>query len=91
MYVDGIIITGPNSSTVSSIILSLANRFSLKDLGNLSYFLGVEVLPHSIGLFLSQSKYILDILTKANMSDCKPASTPSTTSVHLYPIDGTPI
>ncbi|KAL4565872.1 hypothetical protein LXL04_029978 [Taraxacum kok-saghyz] len=91
VYVDDIIITGPNSTDVSSFITSLANRFSLKDLGNLSYFLGVEVLPHPDGLFLSQSKYILDLLTKAKMSDCKPASTPLTPSVHLNTTDGTPL
>lgn len=46
-YVDDIIITGPNSSLISSFINSLANKFSLKNLGNLSYFLGIEVLHHS--------------------------------------------
>lgn len=91
MFVDDIIITGPNSSTVSTCITSLANRLSLKDLGTLSYFLGIEVLSHSNGLFLSQTKYILDILTKANMSHCKPASTPSTNSIHLNTTDGKPI
>lgn len=91
VYVDDINIIGPNYSSVSSFINSLANRFSLKDLGTLSYFLGVEVLPHSDGLFLSQSKYILDLLTKANMSDCKPASTPLTTSFHLTNNEGTPL
>ncbi|KAI3701690.1 hypothetical protein L6452_26950 [Arctium lappa] len=89
-YVDDIIITGPNPSKVSSFITSLATRFSLKDLGNLSYFHGVEVLPHSNGLFLSQAKYILDLLHRANMSDCKSASTPSTTSPHPT-TDGTPL
>lgn len=91
VYVDDIIITGPNSHLINSFITSLAKRFSLKDLGNLSYFLGVEVLPHTNGLFLSQSKYIHDLLTKANMSDCKPASTPMTTSNHLTTTDGTPL
>ncbi|KAL6505058.1 hypothetical protein OROGR_024875 [Orobanche gracilis] len=91
VYVDDIIITGPNRSTVSSFITALANRFSLKDLGNLSYFLGIEVLPHSDGLFLSQAKYILDILNRANMSDCKPASTPSTPSLHLTTTEGSPL
>lgn len=91
MFVDDIIITGPNSSTVCTFITSLANRLSLKDLDTLSYFPGTEVLSHSDGLFLSQTKYILDILTKANMSHCKPASNPSTTSTHLNTTDGKPI
>ena len=91
VYVDDIIITDPNSSYISSFITTLVNRFSLKDLGNLSYFLGIEVQPHSNGLFLSQAKYILDLLHKANMSDYKLTSTPMSTSVHLTANDGTPL
>lgn len=91
VYVDGIIIIGPNSSHISSFITSLSNRFSLKDLGTLSYFLGVEVLPHSDGLFLSQTKYILDLLTKSNMDDCKPTTTPMSSSLQLTINDGKPI
>ncbi|KAD2804230.1 hypothetical protein E3N88_37607 [Mikania micrantha] len=91
VYVDDIIITGPDTTLVSSFTTSLSNRFSLKDLGTLSYFLGVEVLPHHDGLFLSQAKYILDVLTKASMTDCKPASTPMSPSATLSNTVGTPI
>lgn len=58
-------------------------------MGNLSYFLGVEVLPYSQGIFLSQSKYVSDILQRANMTGCKPCSTPLSTS--LQQLDGSPI
>ncbi|KAD7117348.1 hypothetical protein E3N88_04616 [Mikania micrantha] len=91
VYIDDIIITDPSTSLITSFSSSLSNRFSLKDLGSLSYFLGVEILPHQHGLFMSQSKYILDILTKANMTDCKSASTPMTTSETLNTTDGTPL
>lgn len=64
VYVDDIIITGPSIQSLDKFISMLADRFSLKDLGTLSYFLGVECIPHSQGLFLSQSKYIHNILTK---------------------------
>lgn len=40
------------------------------------YFLGVEVLSHADGLFLSQRKYIADLLHKTHMTEAKPASTP---------------
>ncbi|KAD6796073.1 hypothetical protein E3N88_06969 [Mikania micrantha] len=50
---------------------------------------GVEVLPNNLGLLLSQSKYISDLLTRAQMSDCKPASSPMSLSAHLNPLDGT--
>ncbi|KAK1408451.1 hypothetical protein QVD17_40235 [Tagetes erecta] len=91
VYVDDIIITGPNSTLVETFINSLANRFSLKDLGTLSYFLGVEVIPHTDGLFLSQGKYILDLLNRANMSDSKPVTTPMSTSEPPTKLDGTPL
>ncbi|KAI3503107.1 hypothetical protein L1887_31543 [Cichorium endivia] len=91
----------PNSSRQSLILLFLLITLALhpftslqtllKDLGNLSYFLGVEVLHHSAGLFLSQSKYILDLLHKANMSDCKPTTTLLSSSIQLTINDGKPI
>jgi len=52
-YVDDIILTGNNADLVSQFVTRLAQRFSLKDLGNLSYFLGVEVVPHPSGILLS--------------------------------------
>ena len=76
MYVDAIIITGPNATNLDSFVKTLANRFSLKDLGTLSYFLGVEVTPTPNGLFLSQRKYIMDLLKRFNMQNAKPTSTP---------------
>lgn len=80
VYVDDIIVTGPSPSHIQSFITTLATKFSLKDLGSLSYFLGVEVLPHPKRILLSQSKYILDILSRTNMAECKPISTPITCS-----------
>ena len=53
-YVDDIINTGNVPSIVQHFITLLSRHFSLKDMGPLTYFLGVEVLPHHIGLILSQ-------------------------------------
>lgn len=79
VYVDDIIVTSNNNQFLEAFIHKLSTRFSLKDLGDLSYFLGVEVVPHPDGLFLSQKKYIADILCKANMEDAKPVATPLAT------------
>lgn len=76
VYVDDIIVTGSSDDILSDFVSSLAKRFSLKDLGNLSYFLGVEVLPHKHGILLSQRRYITDLLTHLNMLDAKPVLTP---------------
>lgn len=49
----------------------------MKDLGSLSYFLGIEVLKLGTGLLLSQTKYVTDLLHKAGMSECNPSLSPS--------------
>ncbi|KAK3001249.1 hypothetical protein RJ639_020376 [Escallonia herrerae] len=75
----------------AKIINALANRFSFKDLGQLNYFLGVEVLPFSGGLLLSQQKYVDDILHEANMQDSKGVPTPMSSTTILNVKKGNPI
>ncbi|WVZ96600.1 LOW QUALITY PROTEIN: hypothetical protein U9M48_042216 [Paspalum notatum var. saurae] len=58
-------------------ISALQREFSLSDLGQLHHFLGKHVQPHDGGLFLSQRQYMLDILARAEMSECKPCITPT--------------
>ncbi|XP_021985727.1 uncharacterized mitochondrial protein AtMg00810-like [Helianthus annuus] len=81
VYVDDIILTGNHRSTIDSFITVLHNEFAIKDLGKLNYFLGLEVTYTQNGIFLNQSKYALDILTRAKMLDAKPAPTPLSTNV----------
>ena len=50
--------------------------FDIKDLGELKYFLGIEVCRFSDGLFISQRKYVLDLLGETEMMEAKPAKTP---------------
>ncbi|KAG7552793.1 Integrase catalytic core [Arabidopsis thaliana x Arabidopsis arenosa] len=88
VYVDDILITGNNSMEVSRIIQVLAARFSLKDLDNLSYFLGMEAHRDATGLYLTQTKYITDLLVKTNMTHCKPVSTPMCSTERLVASDG---
>ena len=47
----------------------------MKDVGNLKYFLGIEVLRSKKGIFINQKKYILDLLAETGMLDCRPAKT----------------
>ena len=60
----------------------------MKDLGRLKYFLGIEVLRSKGGIFISQRKYILDLLVAIDMLDCKPAETPVITNHGLQKIEG---
>ncbi|KAA8525303.1 hypothetical protein F0562_007158 [Nyssa sinensis] len=82
---------GNNSIFVASIIKKLGDRFSLKDMGLLHFFLDVEVVLTRAGLFLSQHKYVRDLLTTINMSGAKNVSTPLSTSQSLRLLDGTSV
>lgn len=84
VYVDDIIITGDNLSLIENLTSKLNDEFALKQLGNLEYFLGIEVQRlHDGSLLLSQTKYICDLLTKANMKDAKGINTPMVSSLKL--------
>ena len=89
VYVDDLVITGNNSTLVRTFIQQLGDMFSLKDMGPLHFFLGVEVIPTKAGLFLTQHKYIRELLANSNMSGAKDISTPMSTSQTLQLIDGT--
>jgi hypothetical protein len=83
------VITGNNSIFVASIIKQLGDMFSLKDMGSLHFFLGIEVIPTQTGLFLSQHKYVRELLAKTSMSGAKDVSTPLSTTQTLQLLDGT--
>ncbi|KAI3751228.1 hypothetical protein L2E82_22276 [Cichorium intybus] len=83
LYVDDIILTTSSDTLRLSIISQLSSAFAMKDLGPLSYFLGVAVTRHSNGLFLSQRKYAAEIIDRAGMSKCKPSATPVDTKPKL--------
>ncbi|GJU15951.1 uncharacterized mitochondrial protein-like protein [Tanacetum coccineum] len=76
VYVDDLILSGNNEAAITSFISGLNHEFAIKDLGDLNYFLGLEVAYTDDGLFLTQSKYATDILQRANLFDAKPVSNP---------------
>ncbi|XP_021766277.1 uncharacterized protein LOC110730759 [Chenopodium quinoa] len=76
LYVDDIILTASSDTLRRSIMSLLSSEFSMKDLGPLNYFLGMAVTRHKGGLFLSQRKYVEEIIERAGMSSCKPSATP---------------
>ena len=88
LYVDDIILTGNNPSTLDKFIHSLAKEFEIKDLGPLHYFLGLEVSLVDNGLHLTQTKYILDLLKRSHMTECKPSSTPNSGKSQLSKLEG---
>lgn len=70
------IITGDDSEKIKRLQEQLTSEFEMKNLRGLKYFLGIEVVRSKRGIFLSQGKYILDLLIEVRLLDCKLADTP---------------
>ncbi|CAN6702167.1 unnamed protein product [Malus baccata var. baccata] len=90
LYVDDIIITRSATSAIQHVITDLTKEFDIKDLGSLHFFLGIQIFRSSKGLFLSQEKYVIDLLKKTEMMDAKPASTLCLPYNRLLKEDGHP-
>uniref|UniRef100_A0A2N9FEK0 Reverse transcriptase Ty1/copia-type domain-containing protein n=1 Tax=Fagus sylvatica TaxID=28930 RepID=A0A2N9FEK0_FAGSY len=90
-YMDNIVITSNTPSYLDHLIKSLSSVFELKDLSPLSYFLGLQVHRTSQALYLSQTKYAVDLLHKHHMFDTKPTKTPCSPSTRLTLTEGTPL
>ena len=80
---DDIVITGSDSKRISSLKSFLQSQFHTKDLEMLRYFLGIEVMQSKHGIFLSQWKYVFDLLSEIGKLGVKPCSSPMVPGVHL--------
>ena len=76
LYVDDVIIIGEKMENVQDTKASLSGLLDMKDMGELSNFLGVSFTRDSKGGRLSQEHYVETILSQFGMKDCKPVSTP---------------
>ncbi|XP_071741390.1 uncharacterized mitochondrial protein AtMg00810-like [Rutidosis leptorrhynchoides] len=83
VYVDDIVITGNNESEIEKFKHFLKTKFLIKDLGELKYFLGIEVLKDKNGLCLSQRKYCLELLDEFGLIGSKPVGAPLETNVYV--------
>ena len=90
LYVDDIILAASSTTLRQTIISKLDTEFAMKDLGPISYFLGISVTRYSRGLFLSQKKYAEEIIERAGMSSSKPSPTPVDTKAKLSISSGNP-
>ncbi|CAL1381785.1 unnamed protein product [Linum trigynum] len=89
IYVDDIIVAGPNLEDIQSVKTQLQKGFKVKDLGNLKYFLGLEIARTQAGISLCQRKFCLEMLENADFLECKPAKTPISMKATLSAEDGT--
>ncbi|KAJ0542271.1 putative RNA-directed DNA polymerase [Helianthus annuus] len=90
VYVDDIILTGNKPEAIDHVVRRLGSTFDIKDMGPLSYFLGISVTRKDGDLHLSQQNYIKELLARANLSHAKPVSSPCTTSAMLSVGDSDP-
>ena len=66
VYANNIIIIGNDKGEIQSLKTYLSNEFEMKDLRSLKYFLRIEVARSKGGIFISQQKYILDLLRETH-------------------------
>jgi hypothetical protein len=83
IYVDDIIFGSTNKSTCEEFSRIMIQKFEMSMMGELKYFLGFQVKQLQEGTFISQIKYIQDILNKFGMKNAKPIKTPMGTNGHL--------
>ena len=78
LYVDDMLVVGPNKDQVQTLKAQLAKEFDMKDLGPANKILGMQILRDRKDrkIWLSQKNYLRKILQRFNMQDCKPISTP---------------
>ncbi|XP_016901897.1 uncharacterized mitochondrial protein AtMg00810-like [Cucumis melo] len=91
LYVDDMIITGDDPQAISDLQRYLGQHFEMKDLGNLNYFLGLEISSSPSGYYLSQAKYASDLINRSGITDSATSLTSLDPNVCLTPFDGVPL
>ena len=87
LYVDDLIYTGNDISMFDIFKKSMMTEFDMSDLGLMHYFLGIEVVQSAAGVFISQKKYVLEMLDRFKMKDCNPVCTPTENGLKLVKDD----
>jgi hypothetical protein len=83
IYVDDIIFGSDNDQLSQQFVESMQNEFEMSMLGEMKFFLGLQITQSDEGIFISQTKYINEMLKKFQMQDCKPVGTPMVTGCKL--------
>ncbi|GJX16739.1 retrovirus-related pol polyprotein from transposon TNT 1-94 [Tanacetum coccineum] len=76
IYVDDIIFGSTNPKYCTKFLELMVKRFEMSMMGEMKFFLGLQVNQFSNGIFINQSKYILDILKRFGMENCDTVPTP---------------
>ncbi|XP_019157958.1 PREDICTED: uncharacterized protein LOC109154654 [Ipomoea nil] len=87
VYVDDIIMMGSDAALVESLLRRLASAFKIRYLSTPGFFLGIETVPSNGGMILSQHRYMVDLLQRSGMTDCKSLTTPASVTQAVTPSD----
>ena len=90
VYVDDIIFGSDDERLSQNFSEVMQKEFEMSMLGELGFFLGLQISQKENGIFISQSKYVKEMLKKFQMEDCKPVSTPMITGCKLSKDDESP-
>uniref|UniRef100_A0A3Q7IWU7 SUI1 domain-containing protein n=1 Tax=Solanum lycopersicum TaxID=4081 RepID=A0A3Q7IWU7_SOLLC len=83
VYMDDLLVTGNNQELINQVRKDMQEMFKVKDLGELKFFLGIEIARSHEGIVLCQRKYALELISEAGLSGAKPANTPLETNLKL--------
>ncbi|XP_072087411.1 uncharacterized protein [Arachis hypogaea] len=91
VYVDDLVLAEDDLSEIQAVKMFLDDKFKIKDLGLLKFFIGMEVARSNAGIALYQRKYALDLITDCGLLGVKPASTPMEYTTSLSKASGSPL
>ena len=83
VYVDDIIFGSTNDQLCSRFAKLMQSKYEMSMMGELTYFLGLQVSQRNDGIFICQSKYLRDLLKKYGLEDASTAKTPMATATKL--------
>eukprot|EP00253_Pinus_taeda_P022328 PITA_22328 len=83
LYVDDFIFTSNDDCLIENFKTVMKEEFEMTDMGLLRYFLGIEVDQNENGIFISQARYVNEVLERFNMQDSKAAITPTVMGLKL--------
>lgn len=90
VYVDNLIFASNDDGMSHEFAQNMSKEFEMSMIGELSYFLGLQVTQTKASMFISQAKYLKDMLKRYGMEECAPMSTPMTTDYKLSKDDESP-
>lgn len=90
IYVDDIIFGSNSNGPSQKFVEDMQKEFEMSMISELTFFLGLQIYESNKGIFISQTKYIKEMLKKFKMEDSKPISTPMVTGCKLSKNDESP-